>query len=100
MPVEVGVDVRGDVDAARSRRVEDPNETIGVPPQIAHAELHVGDLDGELRLAADRDDLVDRLPEREVLAPDVADVSAAERRGDFGKGDDFTRVGVNAGVVL
>ena len=53
VPVEVRVDVGGDVDAARTRGVEDPNEAVGVAPQRPHGELRVRDLHGELRLAPD-----------------------------------------------
>src|SRR5438874_11209844 len=70
------------------------------PPQSAHGELHVRYLDGQPRLAANRDDLVDGLPLRSVLAPDVADVSPARSRCDLRERHHFRRRRVDAGIVF
>ena len=58
------------------------------------------DLDGQPRLATDRDDLVDGLPLRSVLAPDVADVSPARSRRDLRERHHFRRRRVDAGIVF
>ena len=100
LPVEVGIDVGGDVDARGAGLVEDAQEAVGLAPQAEHRQLHVGDLDGELRLAADGDDLVDRVPEVAVLAPDVADVAAARGGGDLGQRPHLGAGREDARVVL
>ena len=65
-----------------------------------HGQLHVRHLHGDLRLAADGDDLVDRVPEGAVLAADVADVASARSGGDARQFQDLRARGEDAGVVL
>ena len=81
VPVFVGIDVAGDVDALRARAVQHAQEALRLAPPVDHRELHVRDLHRDLRLAADPDDLVERRPEPAVLAADVADVAAAVSSG-------------------
>ena len=92
MPVKIRVDVGRDVDPLRPRVVEEREQARSLAPERPHGELDVRDLHGELRLPADREDLVDRLPERPVLAADVADVAAAVACGDRARSISSPRV--------
>lgn len=65
-----------------------------------HRELHVRDFDRKAGLPPDLYRLVDRLPEVTILASDVADVPAAERRRLPRQGKDFLGLRINPWVVL
>ena len=54
----------------------------------------------EARLASDPEQLVQRLPERAVLAPHVADVAPPRVRGDARELDDLLRRREGARIVL
>ncbi len=100
MPVGVRIDVGGDLDPGRARLVEPTEQAAGLPVQAAQGQLEVGDLDRQGGLAADRQDLVDRLPEVAVLAADVADVAAAAGGGHAGQRDHLVGGRVDPRVVL
>ena len=77
-----------------------PSRRSAWPHEAVHGELDVRDLHRDLRLAADAQDLVDRLPEVAVLAADVADVAAAVAAATFARSTTSGARGVDAGVVL
>jgi len=53
-----------------------------------------------VRVAADGDDLIDRLPLGSVFTADVADVASAGGCRDLGERDDLGWRGIDPGVVL
>src|SRR5687768_152921 len=100
LPVGIGIDVGGDVDARRARPLERAQEAVRLPPQAPHRELDVRYLNREVRLTTDRDDLLDRCPEVAILASHVADVSTPERGGDLCQLDDLAGRRVDSGIVF
>ena len=80
--------------------VEGREQPVGLTVQAPHGELDVRDLDREPGLAADGDDLVDRLPEPAVLAADVAHITASIGRGHPGQLDDLSGGRVDSGRIL
>src|SRR5579872_7488399 len=100
LPVCVGIDVRRELHARRTRTIEDADELVRLPPQIVHPELDVRHLDGHAVRTSDGDYLVDGVPEPAVLATNVADVPAAGVGRNLRERDDFVTRRVDAGVVL
>ena len=100
VPGVVRVDVGRDVDALRARRVQHAEQLRGLAPPVLHGELHVRDFDRDLRFAADVHDLVDRLPEIDVFAADVADVAPVVALRHLRELDDLLGRRVDARVVF
>ncbi len=84
LPVFVGVDIGRDIDAFGARRVEFGDHVLRAAPKPLHRQLDVRDLHRHAGLAADQDDLVDRILEPAVFAAHVTDVARAGVRGHPG----------------
>ena len=100
LPVLVGINVGRDVDARSARGIELCDQRIGRAPEALHREFQVRHLHRHAGLAAEQDDLVDRVLEPTVLAPDVADIATPGVRCDLCQRQHLGRVRVDAGFVL
>ena len=100
LPHRPRIDVRGDVDAGASRTIERRDQARPLTPERPHGELHVRHLHGHVRHTADREQLVERLPEVAVLTPHVADVPPAHGADVLRDLQYFVPAREDSGVVL
>ena len=100
IPVGVGVDISGDVEALGAPVLDALQHGGRLAPAIDQRDLQVRELHADLCLAGDGGGLVLGLVERHVLAAYMAGVEATRGRCHFRQRHQLRRVGVDAGVVF
>ena len=100
VPVGVGVDVGGDVDAFGAPALDALQHGVRLAPVVDQRDLEVRELHADLCLATDGGGLVLGLIQRHVLAAHMAGVDAAGSRSHLGQRHQFGGVRVDARIVF